>query len=593
MEKGSQLDFLLLPSTLIRFLLWGFSMVLIVAIFVGWVLNQQRLRFQDAVNNATFHVHEQLVINDAALSGFGSLLKSVGPQKIQQARDFTSRMRVAYPHIYMFEALMSVDQGKKLAYEASMQTLGYPDYEITRYVSKTNPLGKVINDVNGVPMYYPIFFIDPYLDSVKGLMGFDMLSIRKMREPLLASIVSGKPVVSAPYGLQEGGRGYTLIKALSGNDGNNNGVVNEYGKGGLAVLLVIKTDEMLAPLENMLPDARIQLLYGKERKLAADEIIPQTQVIPLIKLDTLVEERDLDDLGQLLTLSIQQPAGLFTHHLQILALMLFIICFAYGGYYRNLIAKYRLQLQRDLAVVELNYQHASLEVMVASRTQQLQKKSDENINLAHQLIRGQEDQIHHIARELHDEFGQTLTAIKINAHILESTQEIKQVVSYAQDISSQADALYETMHDMIQRLRPEALDTFGLKTAVEQSLIAFHLDEQDIELELHIDDAVNTLEEIISIASYRIVQELVNNAVKYAQLTQLKVALSIANNDMVICVKDNGVGFDLFQKKLGFGLSGVDERARSLGGMIDIKTQIGEGVQVSVRIPIPKPDQAV
>jgi len=116
MEKGSQLDFLLLPSTLIRFLLWGFSMVLIVAIFVGWVLNQQRLRFQDAVNNATFHVHEQLVINDAALAGFGSLLKSVGPQKIQQARDFTSRMRVAYPHIYMFEALMSVDQGKKLAY---------------------------------------------------------------------------------------------------------------------------------------------------------------------------------------------------------------------------------------------------------------------------------------------------------------------------------------------------------------------------------------------------------------------------------------------------------------------------------------------
>ncbi|MFQ3304793.1 MAG: two-component system sensor histidine kinase UhpB, partial [Oceanospirillaceae bacterium] len=248
--------------------------------------------------------------------------------------------------------------------------------------------------------------------------------------------------------------------------------------------------------------------------------------------------------------------------------------------------KYRLELQRDNVLTELSQQHANLEVMVTHRTKELQRKNDENTHLAQQLIRVQEDQIHHIARELHDEFGQTLTAIKINAHILESVETMQEVATYAQDITSQADALYETMRDMIQRLRPEALDMFGLKVAVEQCILAFHLDEQNIDLDLNIDDSVNNVEEIYSIASYRIVQELVNNAVKYAKLTKLKVVLDVSDRHMNICVEDNGIGFDPLDSKVGFGLSGVDERARSLGGIVDINTVVDEGVKVRVRIPL-------
>jgi signal transduction histidine kinase len=169
---------------------------------------------------------------------------------------------------------------------------------------------------------------------------------------------------------------------------------------------------------------------------------------------------------------------------------------------------------------------------------------------------------------------------------LEQAQTTELVGTYAQDITSQADALYATMRDMIQRLRPEALDEFGLKAAVEQCMIAFHLDEQNIDLALTIDDSVNDLEEIYSIASYRIVQELVNNAVKHAQLSWLKVHLTITDQHMYITVEDNGVGFDPIQKKLGFGLSGVDERARSLGGVVDINTAIGKGVRVCVSMPL-------
>ena len=585
MEKGSQLDYLRRPSTLLSFLLWSFSVAVVLSLFGAVAINSQRISFDHGANDAINHIHEQLVINNAALAGFGSLLTSIGTNKLQQTRDFTRRMRDAYPHIYMFEALVSIDPANKAEHEKRMRNLGYRDYKVTRYVPKNSSTVKPFDTIDGVPMHFPIFFIDPYLDSVKGLMGFDMMSVGSMRDPLLASLVTGEPAASQPYKLKEGGRGYALIKVLDTQD-TVTATKRRYSQGGLAVLLIIKTDTMLASVANAVPMASVRLLHGKERKLAAEEILPQTAPLPIIEIDTLLEERELDDLGQPFTLSIAQPAGLYSQHLQIMGLLLLAMYIAYGIHYHNSFAKYRLELQRDNVLTELSQQHANLEVMVTNRTKELQRKNDENTHLAQQLIRVQEDQIHHIARELHDEFGQTLTAIKINAHILESAETMQEVATYAQDITSQADALYETMRDMIQRLRPEALDMFGLKVAVEQCILAFHLDEQNIDLDLNIDDSVNNVEEIYSIASYRIVQELVNNAVKYAKLTKLKVVLDVSDRHMNICVEDNGIGFDPLDSKVGFGLSGVDERARSLGGIVDINTVVDEGVKVRVRIPL-------
>ena len=596
MEKGSHLDYLRRPSTLLSFLLWSFSVAVVLSLVGAVAINSQRISFDHDANDAINQIHEQLVINDAALAGFGSLLTSIGTNKLQQTRDFTRRMRDAYPHIYMFEALVSIDPANKAEHEERMRNMGYRDYKVTRYVPKNSSTVKPFDTIDGVPMHFPIFFIDPYLESVKGLMGFDMMSVASMRDPLLASLATGEPVASQPYKLKEGGRGYALIKVLDTRDTatamerrysqGGLGALPNNAQGGLAVLLIIKTDTMLASVVNTVPLASVRLLHGKERKLAAEEILPQTASLPIIEIDTLLEERELDDLGQPFTLSIAQPAGLYSQHLQIMGLLLFAMYIAYGIHYHNSFAKYRLELQRDNVLTELSQQHANLEVMVTHRTKELQRKNDENTHLAQQLIRVQEDQIHHIARELHDEFGQTLTAIKINAHILESVETMQEVATYAQDITSQADALYETMRDMIQRLRPEALDMFGLKVAVEQCILAFHLDEQNIDLDLNIDDSVNNVEEIYSIASYRIVQELVNNAVKYAKLTKLKVVLDVSDRHMNICVEDNGIGFDPLDSKVGFGLSGVDERARSLGGIVDINTVVDEGVKVRVRIPL-------
>ena len=601
MDKGSSLDYLVLPSTLLRSFLFLCSLVLVVVLVTKTVISTQRNDFKQDANTAIYHIQEQILTNDVALAGFSSLFATLDPNDLQETRDFTQYMRAAYPHIYMFEAMFRVDVSQKLQHEEDMRALGYPDYKITPYGTEKKPINQPDQALTGARAHYPIVFIDPFFASLEGLMGFDMMSVSNMRETLLASIASGTPVASKPFNLREGGRGYALIKVQTLPDTKAimeqhynqdyqpplmfSRAVKSYS-GDVATLLIIQVDTIVASVADIIPSANVKLIYTPEDELVAEFNTSKTTVLPTINMENLSLQADLDDLGQPFKVMLSQPAGLYSQHIKLITLLVLFMCIAYGFYDRSLLSKYRLQLQRDAGLLELSQQHTKLEVMVAKRTAELQRQSDENTNLAQQLIRVQEDQIHHIARELHDEFGQTLTAIKINAHILEQAQTTELVGTYAQDITSQADALYATMRDMIQRLRPEALDTFGLKAAVEQCMIAFHLDEQNIDLALTIDDSVNDLEEIYSIASYRIVQELVNNAVKHAQLSWLKVHLTITDQHMHITVEDNGVGFDSIQKKLGFGLSGVDERARSLGGVVDINTAIGEGVRVCVSMPL-------
>ena len=584
MEKGSQLDYLMRRSTLVGLAVWCVSLVLVMAMVIQFAVNSQRLDFQNSANTATNHIQRQIVTNDVALAGFSSLLSTLGATDLQLTRDFTQRMREAYPHIYMFEALASIDKSSQGQHEAAMAKLGYQNYKITSYVSKKEPLPPTSKTIPQPS--YPVVFIDPSLDDVKGVLGFDMMSVANMRNTILASIASGLPAASKPFKLREGGNGYALIKVLDMFD-RQSVMEQRYGHGGgFAALLIIKTDIILAPLAKIIPAATLQLFYGEERQLAAAKILPNTTSLPVIEIETLIVERDVNDRGQSFTVSISKPAGLYVAHIRNLSAILVLMLMAYAMYYFSLLAQYRLQLQRDDGLIELSEQHANLEVMVDKRTIELQRQIVQNTQLARQLIRVQEDQVHLIARELHDEFGQTLTAIKINAHILENAKSITLVGRYAKDITTQADVLYKTMRDMIQRLRPESLDMFGLKVAIEQCLLAFHLDEQNIELDLSIDDSVNDVEEIYSIASYRIVQELANNAIKYSKLTRLKVCLEVIDKHMHIVVQDNGIGFDPLTHKFGFGLSGVDERVRSLGGVVDISTVIGQGVKVDARIPL-------
>ena len=114
MHKGSSLDYLVLPSTLLRRFLFLCSLVLVVVLVIKTVISTQRNDFEHDANIAIYHIQEQIVTNDVALAGFSSLLGTLDPNDLQKTRDFTQYMRDTFPHIYMFEAMFRVDVSQKL-----------------------------------------------------------------------------------------------------------------------------------------------------------------------------------------------------------------------------------------------------------------------------------------------------------------------------------------------------------------------------------------------------------------------------------------------------------------------------------------------
>ena len=567
-----------------RFIVWLCILALSVFLFTKVSLTDQEVEFNSRSSIAVSRIQEQLVINDAALSGFASLLQISSPEEVPQVQGYTQRIRDAHSQIYMFEALIGIHPKDQFGFAQRMQMEGLSDYRVYRYVSRNSTTGKPskpFNLLNDTPIMFPVFFIDPYIDEVKGLLGFDMMSAKLMREPLIRALITGETVASRPYGLREGGKGYILYKPIEK-------VLTKSGEdavGALVATVLVRTDPMLEAAHAAIPSASVSLIYGDKRKLAAEERTPNKGSAPVWEINKLTREYKLEKFGQPFTILMTQQVGLYPSQLNQLIILVLLLLLSFIIYIRTSLAKHRSEVQRDQALVRIAQQHDDLESMVAKRTAELQRSSDENQRLAKQIIRIQEDQYHHLARELHDEFGQTLTAIKISAHIIAQNDEPDVVQRCAEDIFEHSDELYENIRHLIQRLRPEALDMFGLKMAIAQCAGEFKFSDQDIDVELDIDESIDSLDETYTLATYRIIQELLNNAAKYAQATTIKVQIHEEPAGMCICVIDDGVGFDKDGLEKGYGLNGIAERVKTLGGSMDIQTAPGAGVNTCVKIP--------
>ncbi len=567
-----------------RLIIWLSVMVLAVYLFINASISSQEVEFNRQASDAVSRVQEQLVINEAALSGFASILKVSGPTAIEEVQDYTRSMRQAYSQIYMFEALVGIHPQDQHGFAQRMQIQGLSDYKVYRYVSRKSKTGKPSKPFNllaETPVMFPVFFIDPYLEEVKDILGFDMMSAKLMRVPLIKALTTGETTASRPYGLREGGKGYLLYKPVRMVTQKN----GADAPGILVATSLILTDPLLKAAQVALPGADISLTYGPERKAAADDITASQDEAPLLVLNRLQREFELDQYGQPFTLITSRDIGLYGAQINQLVILLLLLVLGFMIYLRTSIAKHRSEIQRDEALIRLAQQHDLLEERVAQRTVELQRSSDENKRLANQIIRIQEDQYHHLARELHDEFGQILTAIKISAHIIRESESSSDVITCGSDIYRHSEGLYEKIRNLIQRLRPEALDAFGLKTAIKQCVTEFKFADQGIEVELDIDDSVDSMDETFTIATYRIVQELLNNTAKYAKAKHIVVQLHEEPEGLCVCVIDDGVGFDSNELDKGYGLNGITERVKTLGGSLSIDSAPGDGVNTCVKLP--------
>lgn len=219
-----------------------------------------------------------------------------------------------------------------------------------------------------------------------------------------------------------------------------------------------------------------------------------------------------------------------------------------------------------------------------------QRELQQNRELTAIIQEHVEDERKSLARELHDELGQYVSAIKIfSQNILNRTKgKDKAISESATTVISAANQIYDGMHSIIKKLRPGSLDNLGLTETLRDMVNSWNQQYEKLNVKLKIDGDIDQLGEMANINIYRIIQEGMNNCVKHAKASLVNIKLSMKKDQLTLLFKDNGVGFDkkILESTKQFGLVGIDERVKALNGQFEVISEIDHGTEIRIILPI-------
>ena len=228
-------------------------------------------------------------------------------------------------------------------------------------------------------------------------------------------------------------------------------------------------------------------------------------------------------------------------------------------------------------------QHSELYAALEERSAELGRASVS-------LLRAEETERRRIARELHDETGQVLTAIRLELGLLarqvEGNVPAREALDRALDLTGRA---LETIRATVRGLRPAALDDLGLVPAVEALAEEFS-GRTGVIVDLAAQEPPEDIPPEVEVALYRIFQEALTNVARHAEARRVRASITVEPKSVVIVVQDDGRGFDPARAiKAGesrAGLAGMRERLLGLGGSLDVTTAPGQGVRLEARMPL-------
>jgi signal transduction histidine kinase len=218
--------------------------------------------------------------------------------------------------------------------------------------------------------------------------------------------------------------------------------------------------------------------------------------------------------------------------------------------------------------------------------------------LSTKLVTAQEEERRVIARELHDEIWQGLTAIKVELTIAQRAIEQGASAHALDDARSIAEHALHTVRDLSHLLHPALLDDLGLAAAVDWYVNGF-AKRHGIVVELVQDRMSGRLRPDVEVAAYRIIQEALTNVARHARASSARVCLRRLAGALIVTVDDDGVGFDAQPPREegmapGLGLIGIRERASQLGGTLRLERAAEKGTRLTVELPgEPRPDAAM
>jgi two-component system sensor histidine kinase UhpB len=236
-------------------------------------------------------------------------------------------------------------------------------------------------------------------------------------------------------------------------------------------------------------------------------------------------------------------------------------------------------------------EYDSIAKAINHMTDKLSASQQENRALAQHTLEIQEDERQRLSQELHDELGQSLTAIKVMAVTAERSQTGAGIKQTTDSIVSICDHLMTVVRSMMHQLHPLVLTELGLKATMEDLLNHWSSRNPELKLTITCPDEVDLLEQKITIQIFRVVQECLTNIVRHAQANQAVISLKIDDQSKTgaalrLKVVDDGRGCAIDEIKTGFGLLGMRERINSLGGEFTIQTQPQQGMSIIATIPL-------
>jgi signal transduction histidine kinase len=242
----------------------------------------------------------------------------------------------------------------------------------------------------------------------------------------------------------------------------------------------------------------------------------------------------------------------------------------------------------------LDKQNAQTEQLLLEHTrllEQVRAGRERAQLLSQQLMDAQEAERRHLARELHDEIGQALTALRINLQTAQGRAAESGPLPELRDSVAIVDQVLKQVRGLSMDLRPAVLDDLGLASALR-----WHLDRQALlggfTAEFVSDPADLRAPSRLETACFRVAQEALTNILRHAQAKKVCVEIRQVDLELRLLVRDDGVGFDIAvarqraHRASCLGLLGMQERVSLLGGRFDLVSSPGAGTEISVRLPL-------
>lgn len=252
-------------------------------------------------------------------------------------------------------------------------------------------------------------------------------------------------------------------------------------------------------------------------------------------------------------------------------------------------------LYGDFRIRRVKRQNRELEDIIKQRTEEVQEKTEEigaqkisellkesKLDIAKERLSGQEEERKRISRELHDGIGGHLTGIKLFLENLLEENENNELRLLLQDV----DRLYIEVRNLSHDLLPPEFEETSIKEVLKLYVEHYVLRSQiEISISFHPKIKWNKVDQLVQIDIYRIVQELLQNAIKHSNAREIELEIVRHQEYIAIMVEDNGKGMQSFDERSGSGLKGLRSRLELISGKIFIDSQLGRGTIVNIELP--------